>query len=50
MFGKKDVITLANPRDEKPEPSKTRDMALLLGICFGFGVLLWYLIRPVLGL
>lgn len=50
MFGEKDDYSLANSREEKSEPSNPRDTILLLGVCFGFGVLCWYLITPVLGL
>lgn len=49
MFGKKGIYSLANPTQQKRKPSSFRDGLTLFGVCFAYGVLGWYLIRPILG-
>lgn len=50
MFGRKNVYTLANPTEQKKQPSKFLDALILFGISFAFGVMAWYLVRPILGM
>ncbi|QEG22860.1 hypothetical protein [Mariniblastus fucicola] len=49
MFGKKNVYSLAKRTAQKSEPSEFRDSMTLVGVCFAFGVLGWYLIRSIIG-
>ena len=50
MFGKKGVYTLEKRTDHEVKPSPFRDQLLLLGVSFAFGVVGWYLIRPLIGM
>ena len=50
MFGKrKNVVSLANRTRKQKPPSALVDSMVLLGVCFAFGVLGWYLVRPLIG-
>lgn len=50
MFGKKGVYSLETSSDKESRPSPFRDQLLLLGVSFAFGVVGWYLIRPLVGM
>jgi hypothetical protein len=49
MFGKRGVFSIANRSEEKKPVSQNRETLLTMGVCFSFGVLAWYLIRPLFG-
>jgi hypothetical protein len=49
MFGKRGVVSIANRSEEKKPVSQLRDTLSSMGVCFSFGVLAWYLIRPLFG-
>lgn len=50
MFGKRNIYTLANPTEQKNGPSQMQHTLTLFAISFAFGVVCWYLIRPILGM
>jgi len=50
MFGKKGIYSLERRSDQKSKPSPFRDQLILLGVSLAFGVLGWYLIRPIIGM
>jgi hypothetical protein len=51
MFGNKGVYTLEKRSDnEERHPSPFLDKLVLAAVSFAFGVVCWYLIRPLIGM
>ena len=48
MFFNRNVISVARRTEEEKLTSPMRDAVTLMGVCFAFGVLGWYLVSPLL--